>query len=160
KIVNKVISLWPWALLCSGLMIVGALAYLYFAAPSYHVNAAVLIKDSDQPGGAGGANSSLSMLQSLGLISGSSNVNNEQQILQSYTLMNEVVHEMQLNVSYYVKDGLRTKELYGTGCPFSAVFSRFEEDSLKVNGAMSYAITFKKDKTGIRIDDEITGKSW
>lgn len=160
KIANKVISLWPWALLWSGILILLSFTYLYFATPTYHVNAAMLIKYSNSSGGGGAASSSSFMtMESMGLVTGASSVYNEQQILQGYTLMNEVVHQMQLNVQYFVSNGLRSLELYGDNLPFNAKFSRFQEDSLRANGPLEYDLTIKKDKTGLIISDKYTGKT-
>ncbi|RYZ46901.1 MAG: hypothetical protein EOP49_22475, partial [Sphingobacteriales bacterium] len=110
KLMNKAISLWPWMLICA--LVSGAIAfiYLYFATPDYKVNAKILIKDEDKKGGGGMAD--VSMLQSIGLLSGASNVDNELEIVKSYTLMYKVVDDLQLNVSYFARKSLKTVELY------------------------------------------------
>lgn len=158
ELVNRFFTLWPWALLSCIVLFVGAVLYLYITPSSYHVNASVLIKQSDGPIGQSATVNS-TMLQSLGLMTGPSNVNNELQIIKSYPLMNEVVHEMQLNVNYYTEDGIRTRQLYKNQLPFQAEFIQFRTDSLKAIGQLAYKMSIKKDKTGFQISNEETGES-
>jgi tyrosine-protein kinase Etk/Wzc len=127
KIITKALALWPWMLLCAIITIGASVAYLYFSAPSYKVNASILIKDQDNKMGGG---PDMSMLQSIGLLSGASNVDNELQIFQSYTLMNRVVQDMELNVAYFTHKGFKDIQLYGGQVPFSITFPQFNEDTL------------------------------
>jgi len=140
KIINKSLSLWPWMLLCAVVMGVLAGTYLYFAKPGYKINAKILIKDDDKKGGKG----DISMLQSIGILSGASNVDNELEIIQSYTLMHKVVSDLQLNVSIILSDKLRKIEKYGVHNPFNVYFLDFNFGNLK-GGAGTYSLTFLKD---------------
>jgi len=143
KIVDKAIGIWPWMLL--GAVICGILAamYLYFAEPKYKVNAKILIKDDDaKPSSSMG--SDISMLQSLGVLAGASNVNNELEIIKSYTLMNQVVNDLQLNVFVSVEDNLRIIELYGNQNPFLIRFTNFNKANLKED-PREYEIGFLKE---------------
>ncbi len=139
KIVTKALALWPWMLLCAIITISVSVAYLYFSAPSYKINAAILIKDQDSKMGGG---PDMSMLQSIGLLSGASNVDNELQIFQSYTLMNRVVRNMELNVAYFTRKGLKDIQLYGIQVPFYITFSQVNEDTLLSN-PMKYDISLQ-----------------
>lgn len=141
KIMNKAISLWPWMVLCALVAGIVAFLYLYFATPNYKINAKILIKDEDKKAGM----SDVSMLQNIGLLSGASSVDNELEIIESYTLMYKVVNELQLNVSCYTRESLKTVELYGKNAPFIADFLTFN-DSLLRQGTAQYEIKVKDDK--------------
>lgn len=138
KIAMKALSLWPWMLLCALLTVSAAAAYLYFSQPIYKVNASVLIKDQEKKLS---GSSEMAMLQNIGLVGGASSVDNELQIIKSYTLMNEVVRELQLNVSYYKHEGFKDIPVYGSNVPFSISAVKLNEDTLKA-GAVSYKAVF------------------
>lgn len=153
KVIMKALGLWPWMLLCMFICIAIASIYLYFAQPTYKVNASILIKDqSNNLGGAAGAAPEMNMLQSIGLLTGASSVDNELQIVKSYTLMYEVVKKMQLNVGYKIKSGLKDVPVYGEDLPFVVTAIRTNEDTLEVTGPMEYTVSPGKGGT-INIED-------
>lgn len=100
---------WVWFVLFAILSLLVAFLYLRYTTPIYRSSATILIKDEK--------NSSLSELaafQDLGL-SGSLNQSgfeNELLILSSKSLMERVVRELNLEVSYYSEGNIRTSELY------------------------------------------------
>lgn len=88
--------------------VIGAgLAYLYiqYANPVYQVSGKILIKEE--------GNNSLStenmLLDNMDLFGTSENVANEIQILKSFSLMNDVVSKLNLEVEYYYKDQLNER---------------------------------------------------
>lgn len=139
KLVYKMLSIWPWAILSIALCIGGAFAYLYMVRPKYNVNATILIRDGDKKMG----NADMNMLQNIGLLSGASSVDNELQILKSYSLMSKVVSDMRLFVSFYTNEGfkgLKKTPLYGASLPFVAHFTGLRDSLLEET--QEYQLTF------------------
>lgn len=91
----KYIIHWPWfvasALICVGL----AFAYLRYQIPVYEVSSSILIKVEDKKGG----NNALPAMQDFGMLSMTSNFDNELELLQSRTLIKKVVSRLNLYTS-------------------------------------------------------------
>jgi tyrosine-protein kinase Etk/Wzc len=153
QIVGKLRYLWPWMLVCVLVAVTIAGLYLYFTPNQYRVNAKILIKDDEKKGGGGGAD--LSMLKSIGLLSGGSNVDNELEIIRSYTLMREVVQDLQLNVRYYKKEGFKSVELYGEEVPFKIWFQNYYKGEI-TDQASTYKVVL--DEKGVSLVSEDANK--
>ena len=97
---------WPWFVL--SLILAGAAGYVYllYQPPVYNVKASVLIKDEKK--GISGE----SLMKEMDLFTPSKVVENEQEILKSYTLMDRVVDKLGLNVRYYNPTSTFDKEIY------------------------------------------------
>lgn len=93
---------WPWFVACLLVCIAGAWCYLRYQAPVYNVNATVLIKQGDK-NKPSGQNASLEAMQDLSMLSMASNFDNEVEIIQSRTLLKEVVNALNLNITYTEK---------------------------------------------------------
>lgn len=91
----KYVIHWPWfvasVLICAGL----AFAYLRYQVPVYEVSSSILIKEDDKKGG----NNALSAMQDFGMLSMTSNFDNELEILKSRTLIKKVVSRLNLYTS-------------------------------------------------------------
>jgi len=113
---------WYWFVIsivvCLGL----AVLYLKWAPRSYTRTASVLIKDDTKGGGI----SEASAFEEVNLFSIKRNVDNEILVFKSVRLMRETARRLNLDVSYTVKEGLRTKELY-TQSPVSISFPEAQE---------------------------------
>ncbi len=94
---------WPWFVL--SLILAGAAGYVYllYQPPVYNVKASMLIKDEKK--GISGE----SLMKEMDLFTPSKVVENEQEILKSYTLMDRVVDKLGLNVRYYYPTTRSTK---------------------------------------------------
>lgn len=89
--------------------LVGAYFYLALSQPIYLSKASILIKDEKK--GLGGAQGD--MLSELSTqFGGNKLVENEVEILKSQTLMNQVIRDLGLEVSYTSREGLSTIDLY------------------------------------------------
>lgn len=142
KILRKVKSYWPLSLLGAVLLGAGAMFYLYRTNPVYNVKASILIQDNDKKGG--GSGNMLSSLQDLGLLSGASNVNNEQMVITSYPLVEQVVKDQQLFLSFSAKEGLRQAPMHKSQLPFKAEVVDFNISQLssKQKEDLKYAIVW------------------
>lgn len=120
---------WPWFVACLLVCLVGAWCYLRYQAPVYNVNATVLIKQGDK-NKPNGQNASLAAMQDLGMLSMASSFDNEVEIIQSRTLLKQVVNALNLNITYTEK---RTfgypKQLY-KNTPIQVWMSPDEADKL------------------------------
>ncbi|MGN7890105.1 GumC family protein [Dyadobacter endophyticus] len=88
-----------------------AFFYLQITQPVYSTKTSILIKD-EKKGLSGAQGDILSEMSSQ--FGGNKLVENELEIIKSQTLMEQVIKELTLDVSYTAKDGLRTKNLYKT----------------------------------------------
>lgn len=107
-------SKWKWFLI--SILICGAAAYLVYATtPStYFASATVIIKDPSNKTTSAGFDRYDNYINRV-------NVANEILQFQSKALMREVVQRLNADVSYRVKDDLRTRELYSSS-PLSVRF--------------------------------------
>lgn len=86
----KFLPHWPVFILLVVLSVAGAWVYLRYTSPVYDTTASILIKDDKKGAGA------LDPLEAFDLFGGKKSVENEVEILQSKTLMQEVVQNLHL----------------------------------------------------------------
>ena len=117
QIVNlweKYFKYWPWfvlsVMLCCGL----AVFYVKSSPKLYKRTAAVLIKDDNEQ-------DITTAFSSRDPYRGKANVNNELEAFKSPQLTQEVVRRLNLNVNYFMQDGLRKVDLY-TQSPINVIF--------------------------------------
>lgn len=91
--------------------LIGAFFYLQITPPVYSTKTSILIKDQNK-GLSGAQGDILTELSSQ--FGGNKLVENELEIIKSQTLMEQVIKELNLDVAYKTKDGLRTINLYKT----------------------------------------------
>lgn len=108
---------WYWFVLSVIVCCAVAFTYLQWAPKIYSRTATVLIKDNSK----GGTASESSAFAELDMFNVKRNVDNEILVFQSKQLMQTVVKRLHLDISYTVKRGLRTVELY-THSPVSIQF--------------------------------------
>jgi capsular exopolysaccharide synthesis family protein len=114
---------WYWLVL-SVLICCGAgTLYLLWAPKVYTRTASVLIKDDSK---GGGAMSETAAFEDLGLFNVKRNVDNEILVFRSEQHMMTVARRLHLDISYTIKEGLRTTELY-TRSPVALQFFDVEE---------------------------------
>ena len=115
-----VIKKWYWFALSVAICLSIAIIHLMSTPKIYERTASVLVKDyKTNP-------VETAMFQELSLFDGKSNVNNEVIIFKSYNIMAEAVKRLKLEMSYTVKERLRTNELY-TNTPVMFSFVNAEE---------------------------------
>lgn len=110
KIFYKLAHNWYWFLICAILGLIAAYLYVSYTPPVYYINAKVLVNDQQKDGGL--AKQANALMDLGGLMGGQSSVDNEIEILKTRDLIEEVVKDMKLNVTYGHKDGLVSRELY------------------------------------------------
>lgn len=106
---------WKKALISAAIALMLAFVYIRYATPVYQTGAKILVKDDQKA-----ARGEIEMLQALGILPGTSNVNNELEIIQSYSLMDQVVNMLGLNITLYTTDHtIKQREIYVNSLPFS-----------------------------------------
>ncbi len=105
-ILRLLLSKWYWFVASALLFLSIGAIYLYFAPRVYQKQTTILIKE--EQGGSAAAFQDLSGLKGLSV----DNTANETQVLLSRTLMQETVSRLDAYITYFVSDGLRTRELY------------------------------------------------
>ena len=106
EIFDKYIPYWPWFLLLLILSLSGAWLYIRYKNPVYQTTASILVKDEKKGAGA------IDPLEAFDLFGGKKSVENEVEILQSKTLMQEVVKEIHLYAPIIVKGRVRSVNAY------------------------------------------------
>lgn len=117
---------WQYFLFSLIIFICGALLYLRYTEPTYKVSARLIIKDQDKKRN---ANQMLSNMMDLGIMTNSSGIDNEVEVLQSRVLLRDVVKDLKINSEYRRKGRLHTSLVYGKQ-PVSAELDPVHLDSL------------------------------
>ena len=133
-----------WKLFLLSVLLCGAVAwgYLHTATPIYNVGASVFIKDNEKS-----KNSMPGMMdmQNLGFFSGTNNFDNELVILQSHSIIANVIRELGLYISYEDRTNFVTRKLYKNS-PVQAAFTPQEAD--KLSSGLRADVELKKDGSG------------
>ena len=106
KLFFQYLTHWKWFILSFVLFWALGFAYVSTLTPQYRISASILVKDNQK-------GDNFSILEELELFYNVKVVENEIEILRSYTLLEEVVDELNLQVRYDIENGWRTKERYG-----------------------------------------------
>ncbi len=104
---RKILSDW-WIFLIS-LAVFGTIAFLFihYSTPTFRINAKLLINDENKS-----SSMVASDLMDLSALMGiKSNVDNEAEVLQTKSLMEKVVRDLQLNITFFRKGSIRDVEL-------------------------------------------------
>ena len=119
-IIMLAIGKWYWFVLSVSVCLAVAVIHLMSTPKIYERMASVLVKDyKTNP-------TESAIFQELSLFDGKSNVNNEVIIFKSHNIMAEAARRLKLDMSYKVKERLRTNELY-TSTPVMFSFINTEE---------------------------------
>ena len=107
-ILRMVAANWYWFVISAAVCLGAAYYYLASTPRIYSRTATILVKDSRK-----GGDTDLAAFSDLAGFQNRRSVDNEVFILQSRRLMSEVVRRLGLTTDYSVRDGLRTRDLYG-----------------------------------------------
>ncbi|PTS95789.1 capsular biosynthesis protein [Pedobacter sp. HMWF019] len=107
---TKVSIKWPWLVFSVIACLILSFLYIRYNTPMYKVTARVMVNDDKKGSGMMGASELLGDLG--GLLGEKSTVDNEAEIFKTRLLMEQVVNDMNLNVTYFKKGRVRNVELY------------------------------------------------
>lgn len=97
------------------------LAFMYnkIKPPVYEVRASILIK----PDNAQATQAASQIFQSMGIFTEENNFQNKIQVLKSSPLIKEAINNLDFQISYFIRSGLVSRELYKTS-PFIVVLNQ------------------------------------
>ena len=125
----KYIIHWPWfvasVLICTGL----AFAYLRYQIPVYEGSSSILIKEDDKKS----TNNALSAMQDFGMLSMTSNFDNELEILKSRTLIKKVVSRLNLYTNIAIEQSFGYDVPLYKNSPLDVFMTAEEADKLEGN---------------------------
>lgn len=127
----KYLIYWKWFVVSFVVCVALAWIYLHYATPIYNISASVIIRDEKKGGDPNIG--SMSMFEDLGLMSSSQNIDNEIEIMQSKSLIKNVVTELNLYIRSYSDETFNKEELYKTS-PVHVYFSPQDADKLPQEG--------------------------
>lgn len=162
EFLRQCLAKWKWFAISVACTLLLAIVYLVITPPKYTKAAQILIKDNSAMGGLMGQLGGLADLGGLvGVNMGSSNIYNELYAMQSPWLLLNVVHQLDLDMSYTIK-GIRNKDLYAEELPITVEFKTLTDEDdirmkvdLKKNGELT---VYKIKKNDDKYDDKITGR--
>nr|WP_288812014.1 tyrosine-protein kinase [uncultured Sphingobacterium sp.] len=126
------------------LALTAAFFYLQIAQPIYSTKTSILIKEEKSIGGSQGD----LLTEMSSQFGGNKTVENEMEVFKSQTLMEQVIKELTLDVSYTAKNGLKTVNLYKT----SPVIVKAEV--ITTFGYEEPLVIHLEDSTHFRFNDE------
>lgn len=124
--------------------ILGAgLSWLYYKTlePQFLVKAKILIKDEQGQGSLKNAD----IFQSLGVLTGSSSVDNELEIITTYSIMDKVVRDLNLNVETKKDQFFNTRDRNTYEVPWEAKVLTYNKNVFKNVSTHAYEIITEKD---------------
>ncbi len=100
---------WPWFLVSIFICFCAATIYLRYTDPVYRVTMKMLIKDEDNPRRSAQA---LAGMPELGIISNSTGIDNEVEILTTRQLAEDAIRDLKLYAEYYSEGKLKRSLIY------------------------------------------------
>ena len=110
---EKYLRHWKWFVLSAFSAFILAFFYLRYVTPKYEVKTTLLIKQDDNM-----MSNELAAFQDLGMFGdGSSNIQNEIQLLKSRTLAKSVTMDLNLTTRYFRQGRLKESEVFAEQIP-------------------------------------------
>ncbi|MCM8568763.1 polysaccharide biosynthesis tyrosine autokinase [Gramella jeungdoensis] len=148
---------WPWFVLGVLICVFIAFAYLRVTTPSYHTIASIIIKDEESKS----PSSEMAAFADLGLLGGmgTNSIENEIGILKSKRMMTSVVKALNLNITYYDDDAIKSSELYRDSPYFVQVLKPDEKklSEFSSEGANQFLLTNVSEE-GFELVNKETGE--
>ncbi len=159
KILFRYLRHWYWFVIMGAACVFAAYFYLRYATPVYKVTSEIMIKEDK-----GNRVSSQNILGDLDIFNTKSNVVDEIEVLKTRYLMQKVVEELQLNISYFEIGKIKTSDIYNNAPFYITLLSL--RDSIPVqkfqigeNKPGEFVITDNNIKTTHRFEDTITTRN-
>ncbi|WP_200980056.1 tyrosine-protein kinase [Echinicola sp. 20G] len=106
NIIFRYLRNWPWILFSMILGVIAAFLVNRYSTPTWSVEGTVLVKEAEN-------NLGTDLFETSGLLKSNSNIENEIGILKSYTLAEEVVEGLNINIQAYQEGLLGLTRQYG-----------------------------------------------
>ena len=148
EILFKYLRFLPFFIISLSLALLTGYLYLRYTTPTYQSNGALVVKEDNSASGGGGGLGSSDRFQQMFVMDNAINVKNEIEIIKSRQLMKRIIHDLNLNFSYYAKGKIKESNIYGTS-PFTVETFEIADSNLKFN----WRIVVNDDKS-FRVNDE------
>ena len=156
----KYMVYWPWFVASVLACCIGMYVFLRYQTPVYNVTSSVLIKEDEKKGA--NAASGLAAIQDLGMLSMTSNFDNEVEILRSRTLIKKVVNDMGLYIDMEESNALGFNPPLYKNSPVNVFITPEEADRLVApvelrmrytkEGQLTVRAEYKLTEAGIRAE--------
>lgn len=140
-----------WWLFLIAIVVCVSLAalYLFYATPLYSSSASLLIKSDTGIGFTQNA-----VFSDLDAYESSSKVENELEVLSSYSLMFDAIEDMPLDASFFTKDKYgRTREIYSKHAPVEVVIHEHHDDYREIPENRDLKIQLHQDNFLLELSD-------
>ncbi|SDM67738.1 GumC family protein [Siphonobacter aquaeclarae] len=133
---------WPWFLASIVVALGAAYVYMLYQQPIFRVQASLLVKDEKKGVDTG------ELMKQLDIFGQQKLVDNEIEILKSYTLMDKIVGDLNLDVTYFAPTNFGKREVYGD-VPVRIIVEKATPELYKTELNLSFP-----DARTIRINDQ------
>jgi capsular exopolysaccharide synthesis family protein len=130
---------WRWFLLSVLVCLSVVFIFLRYYVVEYGVASSILIKDEKK-----GGDSEYSAFGDINIITAKNNIANEIAMLKSRRLSQNVVRNLDLDISYFTKGRLVSRELYGETNPIKIIFLDKKENYYEKDTVFTIKIQSKK----------------
>ena len=145
---------WKWFLLSMFIFVCGALIYLRYTDSVYQVTAKMLIKEETSNRRYNG--SALASMQNLGMMTNSTGIENEMEILKSRRLSLEAINDLKLYVEYRTEGRIKKVLLYKTQ-PINVDLDPQSLERMNSEGPSSFGFIISRSSEGYRVvSDDMT----
>lgn len=160
---KECVSKWYWFVISVGVCLAIGLYYVMKTPPSYQRTALIQIRDDQH--GAPLNNDFANTFADFGMFSSSADIFNELVAIKSPRLLEKVVDNLDLNVNYTTKSGLKKVPLYGSNLPYIVEFVQGGEtpQSMKIEvttgrdtGVLSDFTSYTIAGEKVEYDDHVT----
>ncbi len=129
ELLEKIIDNWKLFPIAFVLCFAFAFIYLKTTTPQYEVSSKVLVNGVNN---SGGLNQAISLLGGLDVGSSNSGIEDNMEMLKSYSLSMQMVKQLRLNVRYFDNSGfLKKEELYGKTNPILLLTEPTLQDTIQ-----------------------------
>ncbi|NNV57452.1 GumC family protein [Limnovirga soli] len=152
-VVAKVVGNWKGFALSLVLCLAFGILYILFGIPTFTITARVMVNGDNANKIQSGVSES-DILSKLGVFSQQNDVNNELVAIHSRTLIEQAIHDLQMNVSYWAQGEIRFAEVYKR--------SPFFIDLLELKGGLENPLAWdvRIDKDKVKFIDDYTDTSF
>ena len=103
---------WQWFLLSLFICLCGAMLYLRYKTPTYQVTARMLIKDEQKNRPSSNMSQMMANMQDFGIMTNSTGIDNEVEILESHLLAREAVKKLKIYADYKIGGRIKADLVY------------------------------------------------
>ncbi|QMU27422.1 GumC family protein [Adhaeribacter radiodurans] len=125
KVLFSYLNFWYLFVLGGVFGLIGAYISLRYTTPQYSITTTLLIKDDKNGQGL----SESSAFSDLALMKSSKNIDNEIVVLQSNSLMQRVLYELDFQTSYFKKGRFLEQEIYGSELPIKIIINKLNDSA-------------------------------